>query len=357
MDFTKDNNPTGIDFVKDALKSEGFDIPSYVTDKVDTEQITKLASSAYADDILKLYPINSKENIWKSAAYFYTNGIDNQQLDETASKKIASNINTAAEMFNIKEDIDNIMSVLTSKFNKLASAEESLYALTVENQEGEEVNYLPINNIFEIVKSASELDGMYNKMIPEYYYNACINLVKVAKAKGINLQELPKAVVDAGTPKVFNYDFAIKQASFREEKTGDTLYTELVRNAKYASEHGEFDTMEYATLMFDLDKLHSDTLGYTYNKSNYVDPVGVFSGGETKEAVEKFASEHVLFQDIFIPCNAFLDKEDIITKTFSKKASESILSAIKSKDTIAAAVALEGLNQNDKIDLLNILTK
>lgn len=362
MDFIKDNNPTGIDFVKLELKNAGFTIPKYIeeseTKGLDKESITKLASAAFADDITKEYPINSKENIWKSAAYLFTNGVDKQQIKESKLNKIANNIIKASEMFGIKEDIDNILSVLTSSFNKQASTESGLYALSLEDEEsGELKNYLPINNVFEIVKSAGELDELQDSLIPEYYYTACNNLLKVAKAKNIDIHELPTSVVEAGTPRIFNYDLAIKQANTRKEKTGDDMYIELVNNAKYASEvANNFNTMEYATTMFDLDKLHSEVLG-RYNKTDLLNPVAVFSGGETREELEKFANEHVLFQNIFIPTEEFLKQKETISMMLNKTASEKIINALKASDTITAASALQELSKSDQIDLLKVLVK
>ena len=77
MDFRTDNNTFGIDFVK---KSLGSKIPSYV--KVANDNMEGHKSSSFADEVKKEYPINTKDNTWKSIAYFYSQGKSNMDKDK-----------------------------------------------------------------------------------------------------------------------------------------------------------------------------------------------------------------------------------------------------------------------------------
>ena len=98
MDFRNDNNAFGIEYVKSALKGS---LPSYLKDE-ETKDLTKVASSAFADEINREYPINSKKNTWQSIAYFYTQG--KVKMASAKADEVEKQLMLASMVHGIKED-------------------------------------------------------------------------------------------------------------------------------------------------------------------------------------------------------------------------------------------------------------
>ena len=344
MDFRNDNNTFGITHVMQQL---GDSVPSYITNE--SADLTKLASSAFADEKNREYPINSKENTWKSIAYFYTQGRTKIASDAKASI-IEKSLQAAATMHGIKEDAKNIIRVLQSSVKTASAPKTKEYAI-----ERDSKGYLDISNIDAVVKSARELDLNYLRLEPTLAKTAAVKIVEKAEEFGIATKEyIPAFILDKGTERLFNYDYAIKVATERATETGCDLYIDLVESANHHYRKNGDSLLKYASEFYKLDR--------SFGKDNYADygvqdPCDIFFMGVEKKAADKFAEENVLFRDIFIPKAEFKSEKfkDNVQSYFSKKTASEILSACEYDNTIDMKVALDKLSENIKLDVLKIL--
>lgn len=347
MDFRNDNNDYGVKFVKQALANN---LPSYIDETLSSDKIsniTKLASNAFADEVSREYPINTKENTWLSAAYFYSQGYKN--LTKEASSHIEQQIKLASLVHGIKEDIQAIISALSTQVKVASFSEEKEYAISIADK-----NYLPINTIDEVVASAKELDQNYLRLEPLTAKTAAINIVKKANDLGIATKEyLSSFILDKGVERLFNYDYAIKVAQERAEQTGCDIYKDIIEAANYAYSQGE-DLTKYASEFYKLDSAHD----IDYKAYGVQDPAEIFFNGITKQAAEAFSQDNVLVNGVFIPISEFKNKDfqNSVQSYFPKKVASVILEACKDdKTSIDMKIAFDDLSDNVRLDMIKLL--
>ena len=346
MDFITDNNAFGIEHVKNILSKDNK-LPEYVSDEVN--DMSKFASSAFADEANREYPINTKENTWKSIAYFYTQGIS-KVASEAKKQEIEHSLYLASVVHNIKEDAKNIISSISNNIKTASNSNsEKEYGIIRNN-----IGYLPINNSFEVIESAKELDKDYLKLEPTLAKTAAIKIVNKAEALGIATREyLPASILESGTERLFDYDYAKKIASERADKTGCDVYLDLVESANNDYKKDNESLLKYASEFYKLDRAFGVN---NYGDYGVQDPCEIFFSGVKKSAADKFASENVLFNDIFIPLSEFKSDtfKENITNYFSKKTASEILDSCKG-DAIDIKIALDKLEDKTKLDLLKVL--
>ena len=348
MDFLTDNNPKGITYIKSIL---GDKVPSYVQE-ANSELLTKKASTAFADQNNREYPIDTPSNVWNSVAYFYTQG--RTKLASDKANKIEKELVLAASLHGISDDIKDMISHIEGSI-KTASADEKEYALCIGNDV-----YFPISTKEEVIDSAAKID--YNELGPICYKLAASNIIKKAKELNINSKEfIPKKVLEAGEERLFNYTYAKSIAAKRASMTGCNLYNDIVESANKAYREGDCDVTKFATEMFKLDMAYNVYTGKDkdYDSVTNPDPFEALSRGIKKEEAEKFASENVLFNDMFIPLSAFKNEKTLenIDINFSKKVATEIKNIINKDDTYDIGIGLDKLNKETKVELLGILIK
>jgi len=91
-------------------------LPDYVraTEAPTKEAAEKLADAEYADSTRRLFPIDSKENVWLSAAYFNENADD---IYKNAEERewVLGEIKSAAELYGNAEEVENIFLPIQTK--------------------------------------------------------------------------------------------------------------------------------------------------------------------------------------------------------------------------------------------------
>jgi hypothetical protein len=100
MDVIHDNSKRG--WIKVAHSHE---VPAYVGEHIPLtkEASAKLSDDLFADDAKRLFPINSKADVWLSAAYFKEAAAD---YSEAIGNYVKDRIKEAAAVFGISEDVD-----------------------------------------------------------------------------------------------------------------------------------------------------------------------------------------------------------------------------------------------------------
>lgn len=346
MDFITDNNPKGITYIKDILADA---VPSYIKEEqLSSNDMSKVASSAFADSANREYPINNKVNLWKSAAYFYTQGRFKMASDK--AERIEKEIILASTLFDTSADIKNIVQSLDTVVKTASEKSDTQkFAFTV----GSEKGYFPINTEKEVMDAASKLDK--NRLGAYYYKLASTNIVKRAKELNICSPEfIPENIINDGEERLFNYEFAKHAAEKRVKETGCELYKDIVEAANNDYMQGNCDVTKYASEMFKLDELYGLDKHYDLLTP---DPYKALAQGVSKEEALKFASENVLFNDIFIPISEFKKEElkEKIDINFSHKIASEIKDAISSDNSIDIASKLAELDSANKITLLSLL--
>lgn len=348
MDFITDNNPKGISYIKSILADK---LPEYLKNETSVEELSKTASSAFADSKNREYPINNKANTWKSAAYFYTQG--RFKMASEAADKVEKEIALAASLHGIANDVRDIIGSLETVVKKASdkSGERCKFAFTVNEQDG----YYPINSEAEVMDAAAKVS--IDKLGAYYYKIAATNIVNRANELNIcSTEYLPEDIIENGKERLFNYENAKYAAEKRAEQTGCSLYNDIVDSAHADYMKGNCDVMKYASEMFKLDELYG--IDKNYNMLT-PDPFKALSQGVLKEDALKFANENVLLNDIFIPVNEFKSEKlkENIDIHFSKKVASELKSALASDSAIEISGKLKGLDKDTKIDLISLLVK
>ena len=118
-------------------------IPDYVMDYKlpDEKEASAFDKNLFADSFRRLFPINDPASTWLSAAYFAKRAAANE-LKYTAdeAEHIKSILLKAAEIFNIKSDIEKISSVIvddsTTEITKKASDDDNNFGLIMQADDG-----------------------------------------------------------------------------------------------------------------------------------------------------------------------------------------------------------------------------
>lgn len=367
MDFTKSTNFKGLHLFKKLAGENGF--PKYVNavTPVDSESsYTKLASSSFADVSSREYPINNKPNTWLSALYFLTDAAaeGTKFASEHSRDKTWSAIQLAAEMHGIGEDIDNLATTLISNFQKQAAEAkivedtERVYALTVDNN-GEEVNYFPINT-FEEIKIAS--DDLFRNMrsIP-------VSLVKEAAEKiyhelttkfagdyAKHPYTMHESLVMLAQPRLIDADKFIKLANERYDYTKDENYKDLATFAEHNKE-------DYAQLRDAVDTLCELDLQHDLSKyaGTQLDPYTNTASDLTVNDTIKAAAMYVELNDAVVPF-AVLKKASVIEGVqalLGMKKSAAFVEALNKSNNaldLARTNVVESLSKEDKNDILRV---
>lgn len=330
MDFTKTNNFQGLVFLKKAASQL---IPSYVDDSMPGEQeLTKLASLAFADHLNREYPINTPKNTWLSALYLCTDGAKYaSEQDMERGKGIMHEIRYAAEMHEIGDDVDRVLDFVSSQIKaksdqikRASAAPRAKYALEL-SKDGQDVGFFPINDIVEVTKSARDLASGKDKIPAPWFKEASVNIVKAHEEYPEKVRRgnpLPPDVVAAGQDTYLN-PYAIKRAAeVRYGLTGDEGYLQLASFADKCAEETPSDMYKIAGIMSELDmeygleRAYGKTLGNPYS---YADTAC------TPDDLVKLAKENVELCDTVIPYSVFKSeamKEGIKGILPKKQASE-----------------------------------
>lgn len=284
MDFLKVNDPSIHNIV-----AEKFEFPDYVSE----QHMSKQSSVFLHEDN---YPIGSKGETWLSYAYAYA------QNDAKALK----DLNKAAQYWGIEEDIKKITE---TPLVKKASESFDKYAMIVEMEDGRMKKLFPINDEYEIRKSAHDLANNKINLPIEYFVETACTIVKEAKANNIELKELPYSVVKFGEDKMFDPDMFVKIADERiallENEEHKEDYRELQKLAHIIENHKDLlETCCEFDRDFNFDK--------SYGKSIHDPYAAVYSGMEV-DLFTKIANQNSVLGEHLIPVEALLKvaKEEI----------------------------------------------
>lgn len=344
-DFVRDANPKAL-----YLAGLHIDLPDYLKDyeMPSDKEMQKLASAAFADQRLKLHPIHTKEAAVLSGIYLQGSG-----LGESAQMQ---HVKQAAEIFGVSEDLNKILTQMSSVLEKSASASapEKEYAMLVEKEDESITALYPISNEVQVCKSAQDLynDFVHGKFPSDWAHSAAVAIVKKASELQIDRNDIPERIWVLGTERLPDFDVAIKMAKCRDYDGADSDSSELYQEIAKAAAADPENLDSYLKLWADLDM----TQGIGYKET--FTPQEAFYSGPALLELEKAASNVVIVRDVMVPKDQFtkLSSADI-KANFREEIADVVDSAVKiaAEDPALATQyvgALDTENQEILIELL-----
>ncbi len=218
-----------------------------------------LHTSEFADPLRKLYPCHTKAATWASAVFFFDN---RESFPPIRGATIEDKILKAAEVFNLKDEIETLRSSITdSKTDDINKLPNEKFAYVNETDEGVVRKY-PLRNAAE-TKAAAEYFFEYRDSFPwEARNHFARKVLKAAESYGAAIQDCREELEkSAGFGLCASRDVitAIRQrsraASVRGDLGGlsdelDRLATTIEKNSSVVLQK-QFD---FAQLLDDVDR-------------------------------------------------------------------------------------------------------
>lgn len=257
----------------------GYSLPSYVKE-AELESDTK--SVNFADSHNKLFAIDSPKDVFLSNAYFQNNKAKFAQVyAHRYTKRVESELEKAAELFNIKADLEKYNQELKNEsYNEVKVKHAS--TLTIGDDEYDVCAYHDGKSLtkaaVEFVKNIDKYPFAFRKKVSE-------DIVKAAEE--VHPEELPDLVLKyAGQffPDFDNLDFELKRRSYKvksaeAKETFDTLRKEI-NNLNTVDDIFKVAEIVYLTEkqdgLYDIPKIAS-VLGDVVDKLFVFSPVKVAS--------------------------------------------------------------------------------
>lgn len=166
----------------------GVEVPEYIktAEVEDAYELKELPKTAFADPDRRIYPINNPARIYVSNAHFINKKAAISKLYGTAyAEQLQNNIEKAAEIFDILEDIKDYNSSLNVK---LASdyGEKHMVSFDIE---GVPVELYPVKTAQDLIESANHFTANLKNFPFEVRASAAENFVKAARE--LDVDELP----------------------------------------------------------------------------------------------------------------------------------------------------------------------
>lgn len=317
------------------------------------DELSKLASQAFADPAHRMLPLHTKEATVCSAVYVAAlSGIYPQGTEDR--------VKAAAVALGVGAEVDAILSVERPKQAAAAPIlEKAAFALVIEdgavyNLAAGRHDLLPCHDSYTIEHSGEELakSASSKKLPPEMVRVAAVELTKAARAKNC-LDTLPPQVIALGTERVADWSKAatlIQDRGRHVDAGWMRAYDDLVKLGSETPENAE----EIIAGLRDLDAAAG--LDYWGKSGSVASPWEVVYSGLAMEEIEKMATTHFVVAGALVPIPAFSAlSETKITSSFSKQSSEIILGAQRSRNSGEITRALSNLEEDLQARLFNTI--
>lgn len=167
-----------------------INLPEYIktAEVEDAYELKKLPKTAFADSERKIYPINTPARVYVSNAHFVNKKADIVKLyGEDYASQLQNNIEKAAEIFDILEDLQDYNSNLNVK---LASDYEEKYMVDFHvNGMSNHVQLYPVKTAKDLSESAEHFVKNIKNFPFEIRVKSAENFVKAANE--LNVDDIP----------------------------------------------------------------------------------------------------------------------------------------------------------------------
>ena len=350
-DYTHTNNPRSLYLAKMAIPFpqwiKGSPVPTSGT-------LEKLASVAFADRDRRLLPLHDKEAAFFSSVDYFANVGSYPEVTFAYIKE-------ACDHFGIGADVAPYAEHFAGVFEKRAADEATVSApskfAVSTHLNGCDFKLLPLNDAYEITKSAKDLVKMVDESRIHYlmFVDAAREVVKAATEASV-VHELPGLVVHVGTPRFEDLDKAANMIESRRPLVGGfegafEAYTSAVKGAASGVITPEECMQKIAAT--------DDVIGLRYNynlRSRVPLPHDIVFGGPSYPEVEKAASENVMVRGVAVPLlSAIRNIQEIdINYHLSKEAAADMH---KTEGAAALSHDVAKWNETDQKTLLRLALK
>jgi hypothetical protein len=347
-DYTHTNNPRSIHLAEMAAPFpdwiKGSPIPS-------KDGLEKLASVAFADRANRLLPLHSKEATFFSAVDYFAN------VDSYPERTFEA-IKEACDHFDIGADVAPYAEFFSGVFEKKASDSQPVilpgkFAINT-TLNGKDFRLLPLDDAYEISKSARDLTSMVEENRIHYlmFVDAAREIVKAA-AEAAVVHELPGLVVEVGTPRFEDLDKAASLIESRRSLCDQTAFDAYSDALKEAAA-GEITADDCMRKIAATDSAIG--LRYNFNPRRVVPlPHDIVFTGPSYAEVEKLARERVMVRGVPVPLEAVrkIDKLDV-EFNLEKAAAATLLQLRDGGDAIPLSHAVSEWPETDQKLLLKL---
>lgn len=350
MDFINDNNPKNIDYVKTLLG----ELPSYVKAANYTER-PRIARGSFANSVDKELPMDTAENTFLSYAYLKSANAGSKL--STKEVVFEGKLKQASQMHGNSQDLDSVDNAIKKDLQeKQASKAKDNFALIIDfEKEGGLKYYYPINDRYNIEKSARDLCTDERKIPIEAFRTAANSIVKKARKTGIPDNALPNKILRTGADREFNEkiaNFASKQRSKKYGEEAGTIYFDIVKSASQDKQNLD----NYVNLFLDMDRINK----VAYNK-NMLNPYEAFYSGVENSEIEKAAEAHVLINEAPVPLDDFNKMASkVVEKNFNEKEAKilsPIVNAAKEDGGVSATLKVMAVDKDLQSRFLQALVE
>lgn len=349
-DYTHTNNPRSLYLAEMAIPFpqwvKGCPVPT-------SAGLEKLASVAFADRSRRLLPLHEKEAAFFSAVDYFANV-------GSYPESTFAYIKEACDHFDIGSDVAPYAEHFAGVFEKRAADEAPVaaparFAIST-HLNGRDFKLLPLNDAYEVTKSAKELVKMVDENRIHYlmFVDAAREIVKAATDASC-VTELPGLVVHVGTPRFEDLDKAARMIDSRRPLIGacEGAMEEYVGAIKAAAE-GKITPEECMQKIAATD----DAIGirYNYNPRTRVPlPHDIVFGGPSLPEVEKMAATNLLVRGVPVPLRVVASIPKIDCEfLLEKDASASLLSLRDGGNAAPLSLAVAAWSEADQKTLLRL---
>lgn len=340
-DYTQTNNPRSLHAAEKIHK-----FPAWVAEEpVDTNDLVKKASAAFADTERRLLPIHTRGATFRSAVDLFANF-------NSYSMGVCERVKSAAVTFDLMDDLQPYLPA--EEQEKSAAFEDTKYALDYIHGD-RHVQALPISTPGMTYDSSRELTKMASNGQVHFLQlrAAAQDIVKAANTFEVDIPEL---IGMLGTERLPDLEKAAnilenRGAMVSRDPSVDKAYKDLATQARAGADPEE--------LMVKIASVDANSgMRYRYNPRGIaVLPSSVVYSGPPISLLEKAANAYAVTGDTEIPMEAFLaiPQEDLITQ-LSKEAGELVIDA-RSGGGMKMTDCLEKIASSDRKLVIQLAVK
>jgi len=201
------------------------ELPEYVktAELDDANDLRKLPKAAFADPERTIFPINTPSRVYVSNAYFINKKADISKLyGEDYSRQLQSNIEKAAEIFDIAEDLQNYNSELNIK---QASDYEAGCMMYWQEEGMPSIELYPVKTAADLTSAAEHFVSNLPKFPFDVRVKTAENFVKAAGV--LSVDDLPDILLKYAGMYYPNLANLKNELWRRSTKLADTAHKEI----------------------------------------------------------------------------------------------------------------------------------
>lgn len=215
----------------------GINLPSFIKTAEFVDDFDKLEKQAFADQGHRWFPLNTRDQVYLSNAFFVKNA--QALIDAFGQKyvvKVAHTIGEAVNAWGIGEDVYEFNKIALDRLEEVYEDRAIVFKIA-----SDEIDLFTIKTASDCTREANHFSNTINKYPFEWRRNIAEQFVKAAEALG--LDELPDLVLKyAGQyyPDVVNVKSELSRRMTKLSADNQKRYQELIDDAENFSSKEDY---------------------------------------------------------------------------------------------------------------------